>query len=189
MYLNCIVLYDLNYLNLFTIEQLIYYNLKNDSFTCPNCGYNKHEQIIDANIKNYYKTIINVYVPVFIFIGFELSHEDDLYNKKHKLNSITTMNLLCYNRMEENINLILEKILEKITVYNTNYFLKAVICSPFSGHFSGLIINLEDNYKNLEPNNNYYYDDYINNHEIIKIDNFKDILKDNIPFILIYKKE
>ena len=32
-------MYDLNYLSLYNIEQLIYYNLKNDTYTCPHCGY------------------------------------------------------------------------------------------------------------------------------------------------------
>ena len=189
LYLNCIISYDINYLKLFSIEQLIYYNLKNDTYTCPNCGYNHNEKIKEPNVKNYYKTIVNVQCPKFIFIGFELSNEYDLYNEKGELNSINQINFLCYKRMEDNLSIILEKIVQKFTVYNLNYYLKGIVCSPFSGHFSGMIIDLDYEYKNLQKTNNYYYDDLKNNNEKIETNNYKDILNENLPLILIYKKE
>ena len=58
-----------------------------------------------------------------------------------------------------------------------------------SGHFSGMIIDLDYEYKNLQKTNNYYYDDLKNNNEIIETNNYKDILNENLPLILIYKKE
>ena len=122
LYINSIILYDINYLKLFSIEQLIYYNLKNDTYTCPKCGYGKNDIIINPNVKNYYKIIVNAQCPIFIFIGFELYDENDVYNEKNELHYINTINLLFYNRMEENIALILDKIVEKIIVYNTIIF-------------------------------------------------------------------
>ena len=38
-WLNNIIIYDLSYLSLYKIEQLIYYNLKNDAYTCLLCRY------------------------------------------------------------------------------------------------------------------------------------------------------
>ena len=52
-----------------------------------------------------------------------------------------------------------------------------------------MIVDLDYKYKDLKKTNNYYYDDSKNNNEIIKANNYKDILNENIQFILIYKKE
>ena len=79
-FLNSVINYDLNYIKLYNIEQLIYYNLKNDICVCPNCGYNQEGKIVDANIKNYFKTIIQVFPPKFIFISFDLSNDNDSEN-------------------------------------------------------------------------------------------------------------
>ena len=62
---------------------------------CPKCGYGKNDRIIDLNAKNYYMTIVNVQCPIFIFICFELSYENDVYNENNELNYINTINLLC----------------------------------------------------------------------------------------------
>ena len=144
-WLNNIIMNDLNYLSLYNIEQLIYYNLKNDAY---NCWYHD-EKIINSNITNYYKTIIKVEVPNIIFIGFELSNENDLYNDvnsdndENNINSVERLNLICFNRMKDNIKIIKDKIVAKFSVYNFKFSLKAIICSPFSGHYCEILINLE----------------------------------------------
>ena len=74
-------------------------------------------------------------MSLFIFIGFELSHEEDLFNNKDKLNSINKINLLCYIIMQDNIILILEKIIEKINIYITNYSVKILFVVFFLGVF------------------------------------------------------
>ena len=58
-YLNPIINYDLTYINLFSIEQLIYFLLKNDIYICPKCGYGQNDKIINENVQNYYKIIEN----------------------------------------------------------------------------------------------------------------------------------
>ena len=40
--------------------------------------------------------------------------------------------------MEENIALILDKIVDKINVYNTNNIFKGTICIPFTSYFLDL---------------------------------------------------
>lgn len=79
-YLNPIINYDINSLKIYSIEQLIYYKLKNDIFVCPYCGYNKEEEIIDVNVKNDFKTIYHVDAPYFIFVSFDFSEVDDSYD-------------------------------------------------------------------------------------------------------------
>ena len=102
-----------------------------------------------------------------------------MYNEKGELNSINQINFLCYKRLENNLSIILEKIIQKLTVYNLNYYLKGIVCSPFSEHFSGMIIDLDYEYKNLSKTNNYHFDDSKNNNEIIETNNYKDNLKEN----------
>ena len=84
--------------------------------------------------------------------------------------------------MEDNLTIILEKIIQKFIVYNLNYYIKGIACLPFSGHFSGIIVDLDYEYKNSEKTNNYYYDDSKNNNEIIETNNYKDILGSSISY-------
>ena len=79
---------------------------------------------------------------------------------------------------------------EEIEVFNTKYSLRGLICCPFSGHYSALIIKLFEDFHVLRKNKNYFYDDRLNNNEIIDIkDNWRDIFNDNLPNILIYVKQ
>ena len=187
-------MYDLSYLSLYNIEQLIYYNLKNDTYTCPHCGYYE-EKVINPNITNYYKTIIKVEVPSIIFIGFELANENDLYNVEHSdneennINSEEKLNLICFNRMKDNIKIIKDKIVETFSVYKFKFSLKAIICLPFSGHYSGIVTNLEKDKNPLKKGKNYIYDDLKNYNDIIEINEFNDLLDQNILYILVYSRE
>ena len=90
---------------MYTITWLIYNQLKNTNSVCYKCGY-YNEKIIDENLKNYYITITKVLCPHFIMIGFEFSLPEDLYNDKNELNSIERLNLLSFNRLKNNIEII-----------------------------------------------------------------------------------
>ena len=153
------------------------------------------KKIINKDITNYYKTIIKVEVPFIIFIGFELSNENDLYNdgnsnkEENNINSEEKLNLICFNRMKDNIQLIKEKIVENFSVYNYKFSLKAIICSPFSGHYCGMLINLEQDENPLKKGKNYFYDDLKNDNNIFEKDDFNALLEQNIPYILIYSRE
>lgn len=83
-FLNPIINYDIESLKMYSIEQFIYYKLKNDIFVCPKCGYNKEEKIIDVNVKNYFKNIYHVDSPFFIFVSFDFTEVDDSYDSKGK---------------------------------------------------------------------------------------------------------
>ena len=78
-------------------------------------------------------------------IGFEFSLPEDLYNKDNKLNTLETLNLLAFNRLRSNIEIIKNIIVNEFTVYNTKYILKGIISCPFSGHYNGYLINLDEN--------------------------------------------
>ena len=167
-YLPPVLCFDNNYINMYSISGLIYYHLKNTNSVCYKCGYYK-EKIIDENIKNYYISITKVECPQFIMIGFEFSLPEDLYNANNKLNSLETLNLLAFNRLKSNIEVIKNIIVNEFIVYNTKYVLKSIICCPFSGHYNCVLINLDEDSHLLKKNGNYFYDDRLNDNLIKEI--------------------
>ena len=58
-----------------------------------------------------------------MFIGFVLLNENDLYNDVNNINSVERLNLICFNRMKDNIKIIKDKIVEKFSVYNFKFSL------------------------------------------------------------------
>ena len=187
-FLSSIINFDDKYIDNFSIQDLIYFNLKNDVYVCPKCGY-LNDKIIDINIKNYYKIVNNISLPNFIFIGFEFCKPEDAYYINGKPKPINLINSLIWDKINSKIETILNILVDEFIVYNIKYSLKGIICSPFSGHYSGLLYKLQNNLFLLEKGFNFYYDDYTNNNEIIKInENYKGVLRNNLPFIIIYKK-
>ena len=153
------------------------------------CGY-KNDKIVNENDKKYYVTILNAQCPRFIFIGFEFSLPEDLENSKGQVNSIETLNSLSFNRAKSNLLTIKSIIKEEFEVFNTKYLLRGLICCPYAGHYNGFIIKLFEDFHVLKKNKNYFYDDRLNNNEIIEIkDNWKDMINSNLPNILIYAKQ
>jgi hypothetical protein len=174
---------------MYSITGLIYDKLKNTNSVCYKCRYYK-EKIIDENIKNYYISITKVECPQFIMIGFEFSLPEDLYNENNKLNSFETLNLLAFNRLKSNIEVIKNIIVNEFIVYNTKYVLKSIICCPFSGHYNCFLINLDEDSHLLKKNGNYFYDDRLNDNLIEEIfSDWKNNLNKNYPAILLYLKE
>ena len=171
------------------IVRLIYNHLKNSNSVCFKCGY-KEDLLIDENVKNYYTIITKVECPKIIIIGFELSLPEDLYNSKNELNSVEAMNILSFDRLKNNIEIIKTLSVNEFTIYNSNYSLKALVCCPFAGHYNGFIINLFQDCYLLKKNFNYFYDDKLNNNSIIQImGDWRKLLNNNIPNLLIYIKQ
>ena len=63
-----------------------------------------------------------------------------------------------------------------------------MIAEPYVGHYSGIIINVDEPSFLIEKGKSYYYDDNKDNNEIKECDNWKDWIKENIPIICLYKK-
>ena len=123
-------------------------------------------------------------------IGFEFSLPEDLYNKDNKLNSLEILNLLSFNRLKGNIEIIKNIIVSDFIVYNTKYVLKGIICCPFSGHYNCYLINLDEDSHLLKKNSTYFYDDRQNDNSIEElIGDWKNNLNKNYPAILIYRRE
>lgn len=158
-FLNPIINYDINSLKIYSVEHFIYYKLKNYLFESPKCGYNKEQEIIDINVKNYFKTIYHVDTPYFIFFSFDFSEINDSYDSKGKLLPLDISNLLSIIRLIENKNNIEKIIVIKFKVYNTNYILTGIIHTPYSGHYAATLVNLKDNIYFLKKGYSYYDDD------------------------------
>lgn len=129
-FLSAVINYDINYLHTFNIEQLIYFNLKNDIFICPFCGYS-NDKIIDINNKSYFKIINNINFHNFLFIGFDLSTNNDNVDEKENPNSIGFINNIIWNRIKSNIDIIINLSVDNFDVYNTKFKLQGIICFPF----------------------------------------------------------
>ncbi len=172
---------------MFNIEGLIKNFLKNENSVCSKCGY-FNDKIIDENDKKYFRIITNIDYPLFFFIGFDFSIISDINDKKGMINSLEKQNLLAFDRLKNNLGLIKSLIKESININNILYKLLAIVCSPYAGHFNGIIIDLKEDYHLLEKNKSYFYDGQKNNNEIIPITNWKEILDRNYPYILMYSK-
>ena len=100
------------------------------------------------------------------------------------------LNLLSFNREKNNLSTIKSIIKEEFEIFNTKYLIRGLIYCPFHSHYNGLIINLLEDFHVLKKNKNYFYDDRLNNNEIIDIkDNWRDMINSNLPNILIYVKQ
>ena len=186
-YLNPIINFDNSYINMFNITDLIKNLIKNETSVCPKCGY-YNEKIIDENDKNYYRIVTNVEFPMFLFIGFDFSIGADIVNNSNITNSLGKQNLLAYNRLKHNLNLIKNLILDKITINNNIYVLKGLVSTPYSGHYNGIITDLNEDIYPLKKGKYYFYDGQKNNNEIIEIENWRELLNTNLPYILFYNK-
>ena len=133
--------FDLNNNCNSNIKELIYSNFKNDLYCCPNCGY-KDGVIINKENRNYYNIINQVFHPNFIFIGFEGGNENDKDNISENIDLKYQLNLLNHKRLKSNSLYIKNMIIKNFNIYNFNYTLRAIICSPFSGHYTGLLCDL-----------------------------------------------
>ena len=98
------------------------------------------------------------------------------------------MNNIIFDRIKENLLDILNIIDDEFNVYYKVYILRGIIYTPFSGHYTAPLVNLNDNYYLLNKASNYFYDDTKNNGELTIIsEDYIKLLISNLSFILIYE--
>ena len=71
---------------------------------------------------------------------------------------------------------------------NELYFLSGIICCPYKGHYTSIIVNLKEKIGNWNVKANYFYDDRSLNHEVKEIDNYDSLLEDYLLYVVIYIK-
>ena len=153
--------FSLEELNELDINTKINRLLFNEIYICPNCNY-KDGVILDQNSKTLSKTILNWKLPKILNIGFETAKWEDV-DDKNNLPDIITQNEIIFNRLKANVNNIKRILKPFIIIKDVKFNLKAIICSPYSGHFTLILIDLIANEYLLNNHPNNYYD---NNNEI-----------------------
>ena len=164
------------------LELILTNKFKNNYSYCNICGYDINGQIIDSKNPSHYYVLIEKFLPDIIILIFEFTESIIQNSGKFNYNE----NDLNYNLRLHNINNILAFMRDEIKLNNKIYYLGGIINTPFANHFSGTIINLKLGMNSLKEKNNYYYDDYSNNGEVILCDRVNNLLKNNIPYGCIY---
>ncbi len=60
---------------------------------------------------------------------------------------------------------------------------------PGDDHYTATLINIQNNSFLMEKGKSYYYNDRMNNNEIINLENWKSILNNEVPILVLYEKE
>ena len=93
-----------------------------------------------------------------------------------------------FNKIKANLDKIEYILVNNFEIFGSKYEIRGIIAQPFVGHYNAMIINVQETSFLIEKGKNYYYDDRMNNNEIIEIINWKEWLKTNTPTLAIYEK-
>ncbi len=158
------------------IRQIMEQKFTNQFVLCHKCTWINSGNTILSNTPTLSKIIKNINVPEVIFLFLDIGGEnDDIYQ--------------VYNNLKVNIELIKNFIKEDFYVFNDKFSLKAIICMPYSNHYSCFIIKSNKNVDYIKLGCSYYYDSQKFNNSLIEIDNYMSFIKnDCIPYILVYIK-
>ena len=137
------------------------------------CGY-LNDKII-TNLQTCSETIFDMHNSNVIFFFYELGGEKDNFDD-------------VLNNIKKNISLIKTQIKKTFLFKNELYFLSGIICCPYKGHYTSIIVNLKEKIGSLNVKANYFYDDRSLNHEVKEIDNYDSLLEDYLPYVVIYIK-
>ena len=144
---------------------------QNLAIICPKCSWK--EGLNTTQFANYSEIIKEIISPEILFIFYDLGDINGNYSK-------------VFNNIRLNKNLIIDQIANNFNFYNKNYELSGIICCPYEGHYTAIILDLNKDFKKLNINSNYYYDDCSFKNDLIKLENFKIKISNDLPYILIY---
>ena len=163
-----------------SISEIINNLFINSSNVCIKCGYDQEKKIIS---QRFYKIYTERENPLFLFLVFEFLDE----NEAGFLNNLEQENRNFDNRIIYNKKII-EYLQGTFSVYKDEYKLVGTINTPTRDHYTGLIIDLNENILQLEKDCNYYYDDHTDDNLIKKVDDYKSLLFHINPYIALYVK-
>ena len=146
---------------------------ENLKLICPKCGWLNDIQI--TNIATFYLNINFIRNQDFIFLFYDIGDINDDFQK-------------IYNNINNNKLDIISQLESKIYIRSDIYILSGIICCPYNGHYTSLLINLNENYLYLKKHLNYYYGDTSYCHDLVEVDNIKDVLVDAVPYMALYIK-
>ena len=171
----------------FDLSEIINNKFVNYNSFCQKCSYNNDKKLDNKKLSIHYIIVKQKIFPVFIFVIFEFSNleKDNIhFNKK-----LTNEDQINFNKRCRYIYKIVNFISYEKILLNETYNLVGIIYTPTYNHFTGAIINMQDDYQGLLSNNNYYYDNTQNNNMIIKLDNLEKCNLEKFPLALLYKKK
>ena len=124
---------------------------------------------------------------MFLFFSFEGNLNEDFEVYEEAI-SDQKQDLLIYNKIKNNLFYINNILVDNFTFCDNSYKLRGLICQPYAGHYSTILINIPMNSFLIEKGKNYYYDDRKNNNEIIPLINWREKLNDDIPVLALYER-
>ena len=143
---------------------------------CHKCTWIDHGNTILSKNQILSKIIKNINLLEIIFLFFDIGEEnDDIYE--------------VYNNLKLNLDAIKKFIVDDFYIFNNKYELRAIICMPYSNHYSCLIIKNNKEVKYIKLGATYYYDCQKFENSLIVLNNYKTYIKsDCTPYILVYIK-
>ena len=131
-FLNPSILISQNDLNINNNLDIIIKNrLVNFQSACSKCGYDKEDRILQ---NAYFKIYSNIKLPIFFFINFEFSNQNDSLSSNYLEQKIKEFNIrIKYNKE------IIHYILNINELFGNKYKLIGIICKPKSNHYNGII--------------------------------------------------
>ena len=85
-----------------------------------------------------------------------LSNLDEKEKRNYIINKLKNKS---FSIIKENLPYLLNIIVDEITVYYKTYKLRGIIYNSFLGHYTAILVNLNENYNLLKKDSNYFYDD------------------------------
>ena len=181
--------YNEEYWIQFSIPDILDYLFRNTNSYCVNCQW-KNGVPDKKSSPKYFKNYTNVILPLFIFISFEdnLNDRFSSYLISNEVVSEDKLNNLLFTKLKDNIKYIEHIIVEEFEYSNYKYKLRGIISMPSDDHYAATLIDLQNSSFLMEKGKSYYYNDRRNNNEIIYLKNWKSILKNEVPILLLYEK-
>ena len=173
----------------YSIPNLLDYFFRNINTHCVKCQWSNG--IVDVNsTPKYFKNIIKIIAPSFLFVSFEdnLNENFEEYMKNNVKISEENLNSLLYDKLKNNLNYIKIILTDEFVYLDNKYILRGLILMPSNDHYTALLINVKNEQFLIEKGKCYYYNDAINNNEIIAIDNWRTILEKEVPVLAFYQK-
>ena len=89
-------------------------------------------------------------------------------------------------RRKKYSNNIITYLKKEISINRNTYQLVGLINTPEYNHFTGTLVNYNNNLNRLKQNFDYYYDVMSLDNEISMINNLDELLSENIPYGMLY---
>ena len=182
--------YNEEYWIQYEIPDMLDYLFRNINSYCVKCQW-KNGVPDKKSSPKYFKNYTNITLPLFIFISFEDNLNDRFSNYliNNEAVSENKLNNLLFNKLKDNIKYIEHIIVEKFEYANNKYKLRGIISMPSDDHYAAILIDLQNSSFLMEKGKSYYYNDRMNNNEITYLENWKSILRNEVPILALYEKE